>query len=86
MRSILLVSAALLAGACVPQPAPKDFVVVQTFNEGAAAGAQTAADRYCGQFGRMALASDRQWHYIGFQCVEPANSLVAQTPIPPIWD
>jgi hypothetical protein len=85
MRSIVLVSAALLAGACVPQPAPKNFVVVETFNEGDA-GAQPAADRYCGQFGRMALASDRQWHYIGFQCVEPANSLVAQTPIPPIWD
>ncbi|WP_342238554.1 hypothetical protein [Inquilinus sp. OTU3971] len=85
MRPILLVSAALLAGACAPQPA-KDFVVVETFNERDAAGAQTAADRHCGQFGRMALASDRQWHYIGFQCVEPANSLVAQTPIPPIWD
>ncbi|MGO1079879.1 hypothetical protein [Inquilinus sp. CA228] len=84
MRSILLVSAALLAGACVPQPA-KDFVVVETFNE-SAAGAQAAADRYCGQFGRMALAASRQWHYIGFQCVDPANSLVAQTPIPPIWD
>jgi hypothetical protein len=85
MRSILLVSAALLAGACVPQPTPKDFVVVEVFNEGAA-GAQTAADRYCGQFGRMALAASRQVNYIGFQCVEPANSLVAQTPIPPIWD
>jgi len=84
MRSMLLVSAAFLA-ACVPQPA-RNFVVVQTFNAGAAAAAQAAADRYCGQFGRMALASDRQWNYIGFQCVEPANSLVAQTPIPPIWD
>ena len=78
---MLLVSAALLAGACVPQP--KNFVVVETFNESDAAGAQPAADRYCGRFGRMALAANRQWNYIGFQCVEPANSLVAQTPIPP---
>ncbi|HEY9344343.1 MAG TPA: hypothetical protein VIQ53_03475 [Inquilinus sp.] len=84
MRSILLVSAALLAGACVPQPA-KNFVVIETFNE-SAAGAQSTADRYCGQFGRLALAASRQWNYISFQCVEPANSLVAQTPIPPIWD
>ena len=84
MRSILLIFVAMLASACVPS-GQKNFVVVQTFNE-SAAGAQPAADRYCGQFGRMALASDRQWNYIGFQCVEPANSLVAQTPIPPIWD
>ena len=81
MRSILLFSAALLAGACVPQP--KNFVVVETFNERTAAGAQATADRYCGQTGRMALAANRQWNYIGFQCVTPANTLLAQTPIPP---
>lgn len=84
MRSIVLVSIALLAAACVPQPVPRDFVVVETFNEGAIVGAQPVADRYCGQFGRLALAANRQGNYIGFQCVEPANSLVAQTPIPPI--
>ncbi|WP_225773647.1 hypothetical protein [Inquilinus sp. Marseille-Q2685] len=83
MRSILAIIAALLAGACVPQQASKDFVVVKTANERGAAGAQAAADRYCAQAGRTALASDRQWNYIGFQCVEPANTLLAQTPIPP---
>jgi hypothetical protein len=82
MRSILLIFVAMLAGACVPS-GQKNFVVVQTFNERGAAGAQATADRYCGQTGRMALATDRQWNYIGFQCLDPANSLVAQTPIPP---
>ncbi|WP_026873396.1 hypothetical protein [Inquilinus limosus] len=82
MRSILLLSVAVLAGACVPQPA-KRFVVVETFNERGAAGAQATADRYCGQSGRTALAANRQWNYIGFQCVAPASTLLAQTPIPP---
>lgn len=83
MRSILAIFAALLASACVPQQGPKGFVVVETANERATAGAQAAADRYCAQAGRTALASDRQWNYIGFQCVLPANTLLAQTPIPP---
>lgn len=83
MRSILVISAMLLASACVPQQGPKGFVVVETFNERGAAGAQATADRYCARAGRTALASDRQWDYIGFQCVMPANTLLAQTPIPP---
>jgi hypothetical protein len=83
MRSICLISvAALLAGACVPQPVPKNFVVVNTFNESGALGAQAAADATCGRTGRTALATDRQWNYIGFQCVNPASTVVAQTPIP----
>ncbi|MFE0752841.1 hypothetical protein ACFW16_02720 [Inquilinus sp. NPDC058860] len=83
MRSILAIFAALLAGACVPQQGPKGFVVVKTANERTTAGAQATADRYCARAGRTALASDRQWNYIGFQCVMPANTLLAQTPIPP---
>ncbi|WP_395680433.1 hypothetical protein [Inquilinus sp.] len=82
MRSILVMSVALVAGACLPQ-GPKPFVVVETFNEHSAAGAQATADRYCGQTGRTALAANRQWNYIGFQCVLPGSTLVAQTPIPP---
>lgn len=82
MRSILVMSVALLAVACVPQR-PKPFVVVETFNERGDAGAQATADRYCGQTGRTALAASRQWNYIGFQCLVPGNTLVAQTPIPP---
>lgn len=57
--------------------------MVETFGERGAAGAQATADRYCGQAGRTALAANRQWNYIGFQCVVPDNTLVAQTPIPP---
>ncbi|WP_343712347.1 hypothetical protein [Inquilinus sp.] len=83
MRSILVISVAFLAGACVPQPAPRPFVVVETFGERGAAGAQATADQYCGKAGRTALAANRQWNYIGFQCVPPGNTLVAQTPIPP---
>jgi hypothetical protein len=82
MRPILVISVALLADACVPQPARKPFVVVETFNERDVAGAQATADRYCGE-GRTALAANRQWNYIGFQCVVPANTLLAQTQIPP---
>ncbi|MDR6293579.1 MULTISPECIES: hypothetical protein [Inquilinus] len=82
MRSICLAFAALLAGACVPQPVPKNFVVVSTVNERDALGAQATADFYCGKTGRVALATDRQWNYIGFQCIVPASTVVAQTPIP----
>ncbi|OWJ58309.1 hypothetical protein [Inquilinus limosus] len=83
MRSILAIFVALLASACVPQQRAKPFVVVETFNERGAAGAQAIADRYCGKAGRTALAANRQWNYIGFQCVQPGGTLVAQTPIPP---
>ena len=84
MRSILLLSAALLAGCAQPQPVPKDFLVVETLNGRSTAGAQATADYYCGQTGRVALAASRQWNYIGFQCLQPASTLVAQTPIPPL--
>jgi hypothetical protein len=83
MRSILLLFALLLAACAQPQPVPKDFLAVETFSERSAAGAQATADYYCGQTGRVALAASRQWNYIGFQCLQPASTLVAQTPIPP---
>jgi len=83
MRSIILASAALLAACAQQPPVPKDFLIVETFSEHAAAGAQATADYYCGRTGRVALAASRQWNYIGFQCVQPASTLVAQTPIPP---
>jgi hypothetical protein len=82
VRLTCLMSAALLAGACVPQPAPKNFVVVNTLNERNVVGAQAAGDAVCARTGRVALATDREWNYVGFQCVDPASTVVAQNPIP----
>ena len=82
MRSICLLLAALAADACAPAQL-NPFVVVDTRNERGALGAQATGDGHCGRTGRYALATDRQWNYVGFQCVDPGNTLVTQTPIPP---
>jgi len=83
VRSICVILAVLTAGACVPAQTPKPFVVVDTRNERGARHAQATGDAYCGQTGRYALATDRQWNYVGFQCVDPDSTTVTQIPIPP---
>lgn len=80
MRTIVALWATSAVAACVP--AQKDqFLVVNTL--GQPATAQATANAYCEQTGRYALAADRRWDYIGFQCVDPASTTVAQNPIPP---
>lgn len=83
VRSICLLLAVLTAGACVSAQRPSNFVVVDARNERGARYAQATGDAYCGRTGRYALATDRQWNYVGFQCVDPANTMVTQIPIPP---
>jgi hypothetical protein len=83
VRSICLLLAVLTVSACVRAQRPNDFMVVDARNERGARYAQATGDEYCGRTGRYALATDRQWNYVGFQCVDPANTMVRQTPIPP---
>lgn len=83
VRSICILLAVLTAGACVPAQRPNNFVVVDARNERGARYAQATGDAYCGRTGRYALATDRQWNYVGFQCVDPASTMVTQIPIPP---
>lgn len=83
MRSICLMLVVLTVGACAATQQPNPFVVVDTRNERGAAGAQATANAYCDRTGRDALATDRQWNYVGFQCVDPRNTRVTHIPIPP---